>query len=142
MPNERPYISKRIIREMAIRCNYMCPICGRTFFYEYYIDRNPENRNSDNILLLCPDCYSKEYLSASEYVNKKKRQNFCIICNRSFLSIHHIDGNPSNIELDNLILLCRSCHIRCDGKTSKKEIEEIKKLRDKWFSYCEYLLEF
>ena len=51
----------------------------------------------------------------------KSRDNFkCQECGRRSsrfgyykgLDVHHIDGNPTNNCLDNLITLCRSCHNR------------------------------
>ncbi|MHA1852529.1 MAG: HNH endonuclease signature motif containing protein [Candidatus Heimdallarchaeaceae archaeon] len=37
--------------------------------------------------------------------------NSCYFCNKkTFINIHHIDGNKENNSIDNLIVLCRSCH--------------------------------
>ena len=38
--------------------------------------------------------------------------NRCEGCNELFpsLDIHHIDGNPHNNDVDNLLLLCKECH--------------------------------
>ncbi len=60
------------------------------------------------------------------FVVLKKYNNRCAICGkkdfpykskcksgtfeRRFLEIHHIDGNPVNNQISNLILLCKSCH--------------------------------
>jgi len=53
--------------------------------------------------------------------------------------IHHIDGNPDNNRLDNLILLCRSCHGKIGlgsgyyrKKREKSKIRREKKQADKW----------
>ena len=42
-----------------------------------------------------------------------------------FAHVHHIDRNRENNEMDNLVLLCRDCHIRLhsDLRTLKKESE-------------------
>jgi len=45
----------------------------------------------------------------------KKRDNFtCQNCLKRtvMLVVHHIDENTKNDNLDNLITLCRSCHVR------------------------------
>jgi len=34
----------------------------------------------------------------------------CANCGKQTREVHHIDANRKNNELDNLILLCRSCH--------------------------------
>ncbi len=35
----------------------------------------------------------------------------CALCpTRRKLHIHHIDGDPNNNDLDNLLLLCSECH--------------------------------
>ena len=58
--------------------------------------------------------YSLEY-----YQNRLlalDRDKKCNICSKNFdLVCHHIDYNTKNNILDNLIILCRSCH----GKTNK-----------------------
>ncbi len=35
----------------------------------------------------------------------------CVLCNSDYhITVHHIDGNPYNNELDNLQVLCWHCH--------------------------------
>lgn len=44
------------------------------------------------------------------------------------LVIHHIDGNPSNHEPDNLLLLCAGCHSRTNtGEIDRKSCKAIKR---------------
>jgi hypothetical protein len=39
----------------------------------------------------------------------------CAKCGYGFLDIHHIDGDPSNDSIDNLIPLCKKCHNEVHG---------------------------
>ncbi len=49
----------------------------------------------------------------------ERAENVCQHCGHSFgLDIHHIDENPSNNRMSNLILLCANCH-RQVGSISK-----------------------
>jgi len=35
----------------------------------------------------------------------------CLCCDAdSSLDVHHVDGNPTNDDLENLVVLCKSCH--------------------------------
>ena len=41
------------------------------------------------------------------------------------LTVHHIDGNPSNCDRSNLIALCQRCHLAADRKLRKaRKLEE------------------
>lgn len=69
---------------------------------------------------------------------RKRDNNFCQLCyNTSFfnenpkekLHIHHIDYNKKNNDEDNLICLCRNCHVQTNfdrEKWQKKLSEKIK----------------
>lgn len=54
-------------------------------------------KNRDNYTCQCPDCI---HLS-------------------DILCIHHIDYNKQNNSLDNLITLCRKCHLKTNGKNNR-----------------------
>lgn len=47
-------------------------------------------KDSDELLVLC--------------------KHLCCICEKPLVQIHHIDGNPSNNDPNNLIPLCGTCH--------------------------------
>lgn len=59
-------------------------------------------RNHDHGSYECPDCgRSREQVGRFE--------------------VHHIDGNPKNGALDNLVALCHHCHVRRHRRKSIKE---------------------
>ena len=66
--------------------------------------------------------------------------NRCCVCQTPFVQIHHIDGDPSNNDFDNLAPLCPNCHDQAGLKrplSIRLTPERIKKLRDMWYAYCE-----
>lgn len=73
------------------------------------LDLKEEVRKRDNYE--CRECHKKQ----SELGEK--------------LSIHHIDGDPNNNSLDNLISLCSSCHNRRQSNSlrDKRRLDPIKK---------------
>ena len=40
---------------------------------------------------------------------------------KTFGHVHHVDGDRSNNELENLLLLCPSCHKKADIERKKKQ---------------------
>ena len=55
------------------------------------------------------------------------RCSFCSEAEVSSLEIHHIDGNPSNNAIENLLLVCASCHSKITARViAEKEIRRIK----------------
>ncbi len=61
--------------------------------------------------------YSLEFRKKREFI--RERDNYtCVECEisqkelRKTLDVHHIDGNKFNNMLNNLITLCRECHIK------------------------------
>ena len=66
--------------------------------------------------------YHPEWDTVSRYV-RELFDFFCARCNKdcrnsknadSVLQVHHIDENPGNNELENLIPLCSSCHLKIE----------------------------
>jgi hypothetical protein len=69
-----------------------------------------------------------------------KSNNSCCICQIPFIIVHHIDGDPSNNDPDNLAPLCPNCHSQAHSTsqlTTNLNPSRIKLLRDKWYEYCE-----
>lgn len=53
---------------------------------------------------------------------------FCGNGEVAHFEVHHIDENPSNNEVSNLLLLCRNCHSRITkGEVSRSEVKEKKR---------------
>jgi len=49
----------------------------------------------------------------------------CEICSKPAMDRHHRDGNPINNDSSNIQCLCRSCHMRVDGRMDGlKEIQK------------------
>jgi hypothetical protein len=66
----------------------------------------------------------------------------CCICHepRKHVQIHHIDGNPSNNEWENLAVLCVDCHslVTGDQGFGKKYSErEVKLYKSNWEQQCD-----
>lgn len=60
---------------------------------------------------------------------------YCTVPGRA-LQLHHIDENPANNDIDNLVLLCLECHNKTQikgGFGKKASPEEIKKYRNMWY---------
>jgi len=57
-------------------------------------------------------------LTVKERAHILYRDNFqCQRCHsHKQLEIHHQDSNPSNNNIDNLLTLCKSCHVLMEGK--------------------------
>lgn len=55
-----------------------------------------------------------------------KRDHYrCSMCGYRFLEVHHIDGNPSNDQLENLATLCQSCHLKAHGKDFTRPLQDL-----------------
>lgn len=70
----------------------------------------------------------------------------CALAGRQNLNVqvHHIDGNHSNDELDNLIVLCHDHHTKAQidleiqqSMNRKLTPELLKRFRDAWIESCE-----
>ena len=110
------------------RVPIICKNCGKVAYFSPAIAKNRINcskkcRNEQ---------FSKEsskrfkntggknhhaYKNGNAYYRKDARINFpnkCIACGRNkvALRVHHIDGNRVNNDLINLVILCKSCHMR------------------------------
>jgi hypothetical protein len=72
--------------------------------------------------------YSKDWKNSLKEAIRKRDNHICQICNKKYEngrkhSVHHIDYNKKNCEINNLITLCHLCHIKTNTK------------RDYWISF-------
>ena len=67
-------------------------------------------------------------LSKKLYQEADNRCPFCGIADVAVLEIHHIDGDPSNNQIENLILVCGNCHSKITrGEISPADVHAKKK---------------
>lgn len=77
-------------------------------------------------------------LSQQILAQAKNKPLKCELCEEfKELQIHHIDNNPTNSKIANLIILCKNCHLKahkhCWGKSRKKTNEEKKRLQQEYY---------
>ena len=61
--------------------------------------------------------FYKHGLWSREVQDFKEAHKFCMNCgNDKHLDIHHIDGDRHNNIATNLMVLCRSCHMKIDNR--------------------------
>jgi hypothetical protein len=79
----------------------------------------------------------KQRLTLSKTTEKRAFQQagsvcgFCPECEIAALQLHHIDSDPSNNVLENLLVVCATCHTKITGgiiseadvRTKKREVE-------------------
>jgi len=57
----------------------------------------------------------------SNILGKRGTRTHCEFCNKTKnIDTHHLDGNKFNNSLDNLLNLCRSCHVKYHQKYGTK----------------------
>jgi len=66
--------------------------------------------------------YGKEWQGCSKWIIKTVAH--CVACGRSpskqvILTVHHIDFDPANNDMSNLVCLCARCHLRKHGLIRK-----------------------
>lgn len=83
--------------------------CCNNHKYNYFSGDNHHNYSGGVKL------YPRQWTRKLRTEIRKRDGNRCLICeeiNRRFLVIHHIDENKDNCNIDNLVTLCRSCHMK------------------------------
>jgi len=100
--------------------NYYCQICNKEFNY----------KTTRGTITCSKECF-KKYLSnirigelnprfnngCRQWKRIKKDIKSCENCGRKYkLEIHHKDANQKNNNPDNLIKLCRRCHMILDNR--------------------------
>ncbi len=80
------------------------------------------------------EVYGKEFNNKLKEKIRDRDQHKCQICfkseceDKTKLSVHHIDYNKKNNNINNLISLCKKCHCKANGK------------RDKWIALFELMV--
>jgi 5-methylcytosine-specific restriction endonuclease McrA len=111
----------RASRQVSLVCDYCKTSFSRTkssvsrYRGLNYCSRECNNlgrrKNPDRIAIKRLRYGSSEFRAARRKVIE--RDGVCQICNSALAnSVHHIDWKPYNNQLDNLVLLCKSCHGR------------------------------
>jgi hypothetical protein len=73
--------------------------------------------------------YPLEFSNDLKNLIRGRDEYTCKLCNKSGNHVHHINYNKYNCEKNNLITLCRSCHIATNSN------------RDYWYAYFTYIME-
>jgi predicted nucleic acid-binding Zn ribbon protein len=63
--------------------------------------------------------YGNEWTKKLRDVIRKRDKFICQICYKNGFVVHHIDYNKKNNNPDNLITLCRSCHVKTNYHRKK-----------------------
>ena len=111
------YCGKRLVRKMFgkrredfgvfLRRKY----CGRDCMKKAFIKRDAQDQSVRN---------ARQSADRIVY-NILGKQAVCEVCGSvSNIDVHHIDGDPHNNSVDNLQLLCRSCHMKAHRQSTKK----------------------
>jgi hypothetical protein len=99
---------------------HKCRYCSKEYTYK-------ECRNK---VYCCKDCFKKDLSirrtgkgnprfnnGRRQYPRLKQDVTACENCGRKYtLDIHHKDGNHKNNVVENLIKVCRRCHMILDGR--------------------------
>lgn len=98
----------------------ICPTCGKTFQRRRFGNRLEDFSRFNARIYCSKSCSAKRNLSnietrsISSFRNeaKKFRKDYCENCgSKDHVQIHHKDSNFKNNSPDNLVSLCRHCHM-------------------------------
>lgn len=59
----------------------------------------------------CEHCQAKVNPDTGETIGKLRRDG-----KEHFIAVHHIDGDKSNCEWQNLLYVCQACHLEIQGR--------------------------
>ena len=111
-----------------------CSICGKTFLavsrgkgrYATYCSKDCKNKAQSNMMSGAGNVKYKNGITSVRETNEvkrafyrikqlvKKREQACVLCGATeHLEHHHVDLNPSNNTLDNVVRICTECHKEC-----------------------------
>lgn len=134
------YCNVRLKRRQRKFCSNSCK-CKQ--FYKEHPDKcntwtkTHKKPKVNNVCLTCGTaCGRKRYCSKEcrpiripimEYWNGIERINSkCKICNGTIFipHVHHINGNHSDNRMENLLVVCPSCHCKIHNRKSKEKRSE------------------
>jgi len=106
----------------------ICKHCEKPLSdFEIGWNRKYHGRCADRVTKIKQRTYKKEW--------RKSLGDRCIFCESLDIEIHHSDMNRSNNTKENLIPLCRKCHVRVHFKIIKPFIRKItNSLKDERYS--------
>ena len=135
---------RKDIKELDKYCKY----CGNKLERKRFNGRLEDFKVFSNRQYCNRECMKKDYLKigkhnqsySNAHATARKinelilHKDVCEICgSKTNLDIHHIDGDWQNNNVDNLICLCRSCHMK---EHSPKGICTICGKPQKGYGYC------
>lgn len=115
-----------------------CAFCGETITNsnKKYCSKNCMRKGFTNVGMNNAN-WSNTHTTARTINNLFLHKDRCEICGRDKkLDIHHIDENPNNNNLDNLMCLCRSCHMKIHRPKPTCKVDGCERLV-KGYGYCE-----
>lgn len=110
---------------IANTCVHCGSLQGNWFIVEDLIDIIYERNMNELINIVLLINLTVEDLPSSENDSKPFRQK------TSFGHVHHKDGDPTNNSLDNLILLCRDCHMKIRSGSRNNRISYYRMERER-----------
>jgi hypothetical protein len=141
-------LMRKDFKNLSKRCQY----CGKIFYRRKYTKKYEDVAIFKKRKYCNRECMRKAYINIGEnnsswsnthttariindlFLKKDK----CELCGKDNgrLDIHHKDNNENNNNLDNLMCLCRSCHMKVHNPVSVCSIEGCNN-RVKGHGYCD-----
>lgn len=124
-----------------------CEYCGNKMERKRYVKRYEDYGSFLKRKYCNQECMSKAYMEKEkhgkskernhEYARRIKPKDKCELCGSDKnLDIHHKDEDWTNNSIDNLICLCRSCHIKTHRPKQICNVDGCNKYV-KGYGYCE-----
>lgn len=61
-----------------------CVRCGAPNGERHHVDRNPENNDGANVILLCRSCHRKDHVEAGDWGRGNVKPKECVVCGQIF----------------------------------------------------------
>lgn len=114
---------------------------GRLETYGVFVKRKYCDRECMRKGFLKPENEKQSYSNAHTTARLKNalimKRTECEKCGKTGrLDVHHIDGDYTNNSIDNLLVVCRSCHLKIHRAKPKCKVDGCDK-KVKGYGYCE-----